>query len=427
MRVAGVWQDDRRFGLQVRVGDRRAAAAVRRRGAAGLPQARAPRRRRRAAARAARALRRGRARRDRPRPARARSAPRGSTRGARRRRSARGTRCAPRGRCTCCSRRTGSPGSSRGSPQHYGDRAHQVVRERPYELTSVFGVGFRTADTIARAGGAGPTSPARTRAGVVHVLAEAERDGSTCLPVARARRAARPSCSARRRRTPPCCARWPTTSELVLEVDGAGAVWAYRPEVAALEAELAEQVRALAGGKAAAAGAGASRRTSARSCPAPEQWAAVRAGFASRLSVVTGGPGTGKTATIRLLCAAAAAQQASVALVAPDGPRRAAHGRVDRRRGLDDPRRARLGPGPGADARRARDRPADRRRDVDGEPRAARDAAAGRRPAHARRARRRRRPARARRRRQAVRGAGGGGRRARSPSSRTSSARRRGA
>ena len=39
----------------------------------------------------------------------------------------------------------------------------------------------------------------------------------------------------------------------------------------------------------------------------------------SRLSIVTGGPGTGKTATIRMICAAAAAQEATVLLVAPTG------------------------------------------------------------------------------------------------------------
>ena len=122
------------------------------------------------------------------------------------------------------------------------------MRERPYELTSVFGVGFRTADTIARAGGAGADAPARTRAGVVHVLAEAERDGSTCLPVAElAARAAEllgtdaPDAALLR-----CDGR--ATDALVLEVDDAGAVWAYRPETAALEAELA------------GAGAGAGRR-----------------------------------------------------------------------------------------------------------------------------------------------------------------------
>ena len=44
---------------------------------------------------------------------------------------------------------------------------------------------------------------------------------------------------------------------------------------------------------------------------------AVVAAFTSRISIVTGGPGTGKTATIRLICAAAKAQKASITLVAP--------------------------------------------------------------------------------------------------------------
>ena len=35
----------------------------------------------------------------------------------------------------------------------YGDRANDIVKSRPYELTSVFGVGFQIADTIARAAG----------------------------------------------------------------------------------------------------------------------------------------------------------------------------------------------------------------------------------------------------------------------------------
>ena len=35
----------------------------------------------------------------------------------------------------------------------YGDGAHEAVRKRPYELTNVFGVGFHIADTIARAAG----------------------------------------------------------------------------------------------------------------------------------------------------------------------------------------------------------------------------------------------------------------------------------
>jgi exodeoxyribonuclease V alpha subunit len=50
-----------------------------------------------------------------------------------------------------------------------------------------------------------------------------------------------------------------------------------------------------------------------------EQWAGVRAAFAHRLSLVTGGPGTGKTASIRTIGTLAVARGARVLLVAPTG------------------------------------------------------------------------------------------------------------
>ena len=115
--------------------------------------------------------------------------------------------------------------------------------------------------------------------------------------------------------------------------------------------------------------------------PAPEQAAAVRAAFASRLSIVTGGPGTGKTATIRLICAAASRAEGVDPPRRPDRPSRPPHVRVERPRRLDRPLRARLDPRPGPDRRRARHRPPDRRRDLDGQPRAARHAPRRRRPA----------------------------------------------
>src|SRR5690349_961268 len=72
-----------------------------------------------------------------------------------------------------------------GSRLHdaYGDSAARVVSERPYELTSVFGVGFVIADRIANGLGVAGDGPQRSRAAALHVLAEAERGGSTCLPI----------------------------------------------------------------------------------------------------------------------------------------------------------------------------------------------------------------------------------------------------
>ena len=205
------------------------------------------------------------------------------------------------------------------------------MRERPYELTSVFGIGFNIADTIARSVDIPADSPGRARAAVLHVLSEAERAGSTCLPVAELATRAGELLG-----TPPDAARFSEMADaraLVIEVDEAeapDAVWAYRPETAKLERDLAEIVTDLA---AAPASLKPSKTPPADELvPAPEQAAAVRAAFTSRLSIVTGGPGTGKTATIRLICAAAAQQNASVLLVAPTG--RAAR-RMSESSGLD--------------------------------------------------------------------------------------------
>jgi exodeoxyribonuclease V alpha subunit len=217
--------------------------------------------------------------------------------------------------------------------RHYGPRAHRVVRERPYDLTSVFGIGFQTADTIARSVDIPADSPARARAGVLHVLSKAEQDGSTCLPVAELATRAGELLGAA-----PGAALFGEMADagaLVIEISRADsgtpeAVWAYRPETAKLEHDLAEIVADLAA--AAPALKAAQAPVADDLVPAPEQAAAVQAAFTSRLSIVTGGPGTGKTATIRLICAAAAEQKASVLLVAPTG--RAAR-RMSESSGLD--------------------------------------------------------------------------------------------
>jgi exodeoxyribonuclease V alpha subunit len=196
----------------------------------------------------------------------------------------------------------------------YGDAAARVVREEPYELTSVFGVGFETADRLARGLGLAIDDPARTRAAALHSLAQAERDGSTCLPrervLAEVTRLTGVEAGA----------------ALVDELAAAGDVtllddeWVYRPATARLEAELADRVAELL----------ASPTSPKLSVPgdgevpgdvelAPEQLSGVLAAFEHRLSIVTGGPGTGKTASIRAIAAVASEQHAKIVLVAPTG------------------------------------------------------------------------------------------------------------
>ncbi|MBV8431859.1 MAG: AAA family ATPase, partial [Solirubrobacterales bacterium] len=196
----------------------------------------------------------------------------------------------------------------------YGDGAHRVVSQNPYELTSVFGVGFALADRIARGAGIGLEDPERVRAGLLHVLAEAERSGSTCLPASALLEAAGELLG----RPPDGSAleRLAKAGDLVQD-EG----WVYRRATAELEAELAERVSGLL----EAAGddrftlpreeelEGTERRLTS------EQQAGMKNALRHRFSLITGGPGTGKTASIRTLAELATARRARVLLVAPTG------------------------------------------------------------------------------------------------------------
>src|SRR3954454_8779998 len=67
----------------------------------------------------------------------------------------------------------------------FGDRSGAVISEEPYRLArEVWGIGFKTADKIARAVGIAHDAPERLQAGVLHALGEAGDEGHTLLPQA---------------------------------------------------------------------------------------------------------------------------------------------------------------------------------------------------------------------------------------------------
>jgi exodeoxyribonuclease V alpha subunit len=199
----------------------------------------------------------------------------------------------------------------------YGDGAHRIVTEQPYQLTSVFGVGFLVADRIARNAQTPPQESERARAGAVHVLAEAERSGSTCLPLGTLLDELRQLLGG------PAGADLDEDALLASPTFTRAGDFIYRTPTAELEAELAERVLELVD---APHGDRRLRDPYATDEPSEqaaelteEQRAGVRQAFTSRLAVITGGPGTGKTASIRSVAALALDQGAKVMLVAPTG------------------------------------------------------------------------------------------------------------
>ncbi len=66
----------------------------------------------------------------------------------------------------------------------YGDSAIEKVKENPYHLArDIWGIGFKTADTIAASLGIGSHSDIRARAGVEHILFELTNEGHCAFPV----------------------------------------------------------------------------------------------------------------------------------------------------------------------------------------------------------------------------------------------------
>src|SRR5579862_8456812 len=65
----------------------------------------------------------------------------------------------------------------------YGDESIDTVKQQPYKLAAdVWGIGFKTADTIAASVGIAKDSPERIKAGLAYTLSEAADDGHCYLP-----------------------------------------------------------------------------------------------------------------------------------------------------------------------------------------------------------------------------------------------------
>jgi exodeoxyribonuclease V alpha subunit len=188
----------------------------------------------------------------------------------------------------------------------YGDKSMTILHEDPYRLTEVPGVGFARADKIALAADVPPESSRRAQAAALYALIEAEQQGNSFLPLEELTRA-----------TARLIGLAPDPDVLVGApglVDDEGRI--YREGTLASERAVAATLAARA---AAPPHLDHDPGEEPRGKLTDEQWAAVRAVFAARVSVLTGGPGVGKTEATREIVAEAEAANATIALCAPTG------------------------------------------------------------------------------------------------------------
>ncbi|HEX6154114.1 MAG TPA: ATP-dependent RecD-like DNA helicase [Solirubrobacterales bacterium] len=181
-----------------------------------------------------------------------------------------------------------------------------ILHRNPYRLTEVSGVGFARADKIALAVDMAPESDERAQAAAVYALKEAEQQGNSFMPLA--------DLAQRTTKLTGVPADPDVLTQASGLVDDEGRIYRKRT----LEREQAVAATLLRRA-AASPHLGYEPGEEPRYNLTDEQWAAVKGAFESRISVLTGGPGVGKTACTNGIVKEAEAANAKVALCAPTG------------------------------------------------------------------------------------------------------------
>ncbi|MFF8911993.1 ATP-dependent RecD-like DNA helicase [Streptomyces sp. NPDC015032] len=217
----------------------------------------------------------------------------------------------------------------------YEDASISVVKNQPYRLAAdVWGIGFLTADKIAQAVGIPHDSPERVKAGLQYALSQSTDQGHCFLPEERLIADGVKLLQVDTGLVIECLAELAADPEGVVREkvpspEGGEPVTAiYLVPFHRAEVALAAQVQRLLRtpedrmpafqdvdwDKALTWLAGRTGATLA-----PEQEAAVRLALSRKVAVLTGGPGCGKSFTVRSVVELARAKRAKVVLAAPTG------------------------------------------------------------------------------------------------------------
>ncbi len=217
----------------------------------------------------------------------------------------------------------------------YGDKSLETVQQNPYQLErDIYGVGFKTADRLARALGLPVDHPSRIEAGIVFALNEMINDGHVYSPQELLLQRATELLEVSRELLPPALERLaiegrirpdliPLNNRKDEKKADSEAQGTYGTQVIYLtplyfgEKGVAEHIKKLAGSVSIA------RTMNHNLFPAdelsPEQQAAIEMTLTHPVSILTGGPGTGKTTCLKALITTLEEQNKRYALASPTG------------------------------------------------------------------------------------------------------------
>jgi exodeoxyribonuclease V alpha subunit len=206
----------------------------------------------------------------------------------------------------------------------YGEQAIELVRANPYRLaTDIWGVGFRTADELAERLGVDRASPLRARAALRYVLQGLSNEGHVGFPEAAVIDRTAQLTEIDREIVRAAVDEARAEDELVRE-PGPEEPWLYLKALFLAEVGVARAIRSLGEGphplptiNTEAALDWVEKKMGLDL--ASTQRDAIRQAATSKVLVITGGPGVGKTTIVRGLLEIFAAKGLRCALCAPTG------------------------------------------------------------------------------------------------------------
>lgn len=202
----------------------------------------------------------------------------------------------------------------------YGEAAMETVRANPYTLAKdIPGIGFKSADTIAQKLGIAPDSIIRARAGLIHTLAEAMGDGHCGLPRDLLLKKTVVLLGTDSAIVSEALERLLVDADLVFEDP-----LIYLPALRAAEQEIATRMRNLAAKPSSYPPIAIEKALpwvegKTGKALAITQVEALKQALSSRVLVITGGPGVGKTTLVHSILLILRGKKIHCLLCAPTG------------------------------------------------------------------------------------------------------------